>query len=296
MNKILVTGGTGQIGSAICTAAARHGFAVDAPGRDVLDLERVDEDLARINLRSSAALINCGAYTAVDKAESEPERANTINGKAPGILASAAAAVNIPIIHVSTDYVFDGSKRSAYLAQDPVAPLGAYGASKETGERLVRAGSRRHAIIRTAWVVSAGGANFISTMLRLAAERDEVNVVSDQFGCPSSANDIAEALLVVTKRMILDQALSGTWHFVNDGKASWHDLAEFVFDEARARGLRTPALNAIATAAYPTPAKRPANSCLDTSSFQKEFGLIPRKWTKAVAEIMSEKLDKQEWA
>ena len=290
MKKALLTGGTGQVGAAIAKAAARHGFAVTAPARDTLDLTKVDEIVAAVDADDWSIIINCAAYTAVDKAQSEPARANAINRVAPGIFASEAARRAIPIIHLSTDYVFDGSKATAYVEDDPVYPLGVYGASKESGEAAVRAYNPAHAIIRTAWVVSAGGGNFIDTMLRLARERDEIGVVSDQVGCPTSATDIAEAVLTIATQMTKDGGISsGTWHFVNSGSATWHDFAAFIFEKAHAKGLKTPHLNAITTADYPTPARRPANSQLDTSRITKDFGIKPRDWQTAIGDILNER-------
>jgi dTDP-4-dehydrorhamnose reductase len=291
MKKALLTGGTGQVGAAITKAAAQHGFAVTAPARDILDLTKVDEIVEAVGADDWSVIINCAAYTAVDKAQSEPALANAINRVAPGIFASEAARRAIPIIHLSTDYVFDGSKATPYLEDDPVYPLGVYGASKESGEAAVRAYNPVHAIIRTAWVVSAGGGNFIDTMLRLASEREEVGVVNDQVGCPTSATDIAEACLLLAKQMIKGSAaVSGTWHFVNSGSATWYDLAAFVFEKAKAKGYKVPKLKAITTSEYPTPARRPANSQLDTSRITHDFGIKPRHWHSAIGDILDERL------
>jgi dTDP-4-dehydrorhamnose reductase len=291
MKKVLLTGGTGQVGTAIVKAAAHYGFAVTAPTRDTLDLTKVDEIVAAVDAGDWSIIINCAAYTAVDKAQSEPALANAINRVAPGIFASEAARRGIPIIQLSTDYVFDGTKETPYLEDDPVYPLGVYGASKESGEAAVRAYNQAHVIIRTAWVVSAGSGNFIDTMLRLAGERDEIGVVNDQIGCPTSASDIAEATLTIAKQMTRGSASpSGTWHFVNSGSASWHDLASFVFNRARSRGVKVPRLKPISTSEYPTPARRPPNSQLDTSRITKDFGIVPRHWHDAIGDILDERL------
>lgn len=288
--KILVTGGSGQVGSAIISIAAARGFDVSAPGRDTLDLGRVDDIVTAIAADDWEAIVNCAAYTAVDKAQSEPERANAVNRVAPGIFASEAARRGIPLIHLSTDYVFDGTKATPYVEDDPVYPLGVYGASKEAGEAAVRAYSPLHAIIRTAWVVSADGANFINTMLRLANERDEIGVVDDQTGCPTSADDIAQAVLTVTDRLISGAVTRGTWHFVNSGSATWHDLATQIFAAAAVQGLKVPKVRPISTAEYPTPARRPVNSRLDTSRFADDFGFVPRPWQEAIGDIMAKRL------
>ena len=291
LKKALVTGGSGQVGIAICRAAERHGFAVTAPTRDTLDLTKVDEIVTAVDGDDWAIIINCAAYTAVDKAQSEPALANAINRVAPGIFASEAARRSIPILHLSTDYVFDGSKATPYAEDDLVYPLGVYGASKEAGEAAVRAYNPAHAIIRTAWVMSAGGGNFIDTMLRLGRERDEIGVVNDQIGCPTSATDVAEAVLTVATRMVQDGPCpTGTWHFVNGGRATWHDLATFIFGEVAKTGLKIPKLNPITTAQYPTPARRPANSQLDTGRITGDFGIVPRDWQDAISDIMAERL------
>jgi dTDP-4-dehydrorhamnose reductase len=291
MKKALLTGGTGQVGAAICRAAMRHGFAVMAPDRATLDLTKVDEIVSVVDSGDWAIIINCAAYTAVDKAQSEPALANAINRVAPGIFASEAARRSIPIIHLSTDYVFDGSKTTPYLEDDMVYPLGVYGASKESGEAAVRAYNPAHAILRTAWVVSAGGSNFINTMLRLAEERDEIGVVNDQIGCPTSAADIAEAVLTIATHMTRGSTSpTGTWHFVNSGSATWHDLAAYIFAAVKASGAKVPKLKAITTADYPTPARRPANSQLDTSRITRDFGITPRHWHDAIGDILAERL------
>jgi dTDP-4-dehydrorhamnose reductase len=293
MKKALLTGGTGQVGAAIAKVAARYGFAITAPTRDTLDLTKVDEIVTAVDAADWSVIINCAAYTAVDKAQSEPALANAINRVAPGIFASEAARRAIPIIHLSTDYVFDGSKATPYVEDDPVYPLGVYGASKESGEAAVRAYNPSHAILRTAWVVSVGGGNFIDTMLRLANERTEIGVVNDQVGCPTSATDIGEVVLTIAKQMTKNGGISsGTWHFVNSGSATWHDLAAFIFEKANAHGLKVPHLNAITTAEYPTPARRPANSQLDTSRITKDFGIKPRHWHEAIGDILDERLGK----
>jgi dTDP-4-dehydrorhamnose reductase len=291
MNRapLLVTGGSGQVGGAVMRAAAKRGIAAYAPTRMQLDLGDADALRKAVAMRPWQAIINCAAFTAVDRAESEPVLAHQINAGAPATLAIAAAAADIPIIHVSTDYVFDGGKTGPYHEDDPVGPLGVYGQTKRAGEAAVRAHSPRHAIIRTAWVLSADGANFLNTMLRLGAERSEIGVVADQIGNPSSADDIADTLLTIADQF---GERSGTWHFVNAGAASWHDLAAHIFAATSARGLATPDLVAITTADYPTPARRPANSQLSTAKLTRDFGIVPRPWQDAVDEILSTRLDR----
>lgn len=283
---ILVTGGSGQVGTGIAKAS-RGRFEIIAPPRAELDLADPASIEKLLASHDWDAIISSGAYTAVDKAESDRDAAFAINGEAPGILAKAAAKRDIPLLHVSTDYVFDGSKDGFYNEGDPVAPLGAYGASKEAGECSVRDAGGRHLILRTAWVVSPWGNNFIKTMLRLGAEREKLGVVADQIGCPTSAADIAETLLTLTERLLSDKnAPTGIYHFVNAGQASWHDLATHVFKRAAKHGRAAPKIDAITTADYPTPAKRPANSRLTTDKISRDFDITPRPWQDAIDDIL----------
>ncbi|QHL89786.1 dTDP-4-dehydrorhamnose reductase [Sphingomonas changnyeongensis] len=278
MRPILVTGGTGQVGTALAARAAERGIEVVLPGRAALDLTDPDALARAVAGRDWGLVINCAAYTAVDKAESDADTARAVNAAAPAALARATAAAGIRLIHVSTDYVFDGSKPGWYDEDDPVAPLGVYGATKEAGEAAVRAANPDHVILRTAWVVSPFGHNFVKTMLRLGAERDTLRVVADQIGCPTSAIDIADALLSIAA----GGGPAGTYHFVNAGEASWHALAAFVIARA---GLAA-RVDPITTADYPTPARRPANSRLATARIARDHGLSPRPWQDAVGEIV----------
>jgi dTDP-4-dehydrorhamnose reductase len=287
MVDILVTGGTGQIGSSIVRMAAGFGFSVYAPDRSSLDLGQPSSIERTLKDADYSSVINCAAYTAVDRAESDVETAFRINAEGPAILARETNRLGIPLIHVSTDYVFDGKKKSPYREDDLVNPIGVYGRTKKAGEDAVRHGNPRHAIIRTAWVISAGPANFLDAMFRLAAERDEVGVVNDQHGCPSAADDIASALLYVAANI---GNRAGTWHFVNDGEATWHDLASHIFGRMAQNGRRVPKLNAISTSEYPTIAKRPENSRLDTSAFRRDFGIAPRSWRDATDAIINQRL------
>jgi dTDP-4-dehydrorhamnose reductase len=283
MGPILVTGGSGQVGGALLRLAP-SGIELVAPARSELDLTDPAALAAIVGARSWAAVVNCAAYTAVDKAESDVVAAWQINALAPAALAAATAAAGIPLIHVSTDYVFDGSKAGPYREDDPVAPIGVYGASKLGGEVAVRTANPAHVILRTAWVVSATGHNFVKTMLRLGAERPQLRVVADQRGCPTSADDIARAILTILNRV--GDGTYGTFHFVNGGEATWHGLAEAVFARAAAHGRPAPTVEAIATSDYPTPAARPANSRLATDKITRDFGIVPRDWKDAVDEIV----------
>jgi len=294
VSRILITGGSGQLGTALARLDWPAGVALDLPGRAELDLADPASIQAWLAANPPALILHSGAYTAVDKAESEPDLAMRINGDAPGLLAAHAAAAGIPIVHVSTDYVFDGSKPAPYDEEDPTAPLGVYGATKLAGEQAVLASGARAVVLRTAWVLSPDGNNFVKTMLRLGAERDSLGVVADQIGCPTSAHDIALAMQAIGRRLLSDQAApTGIYHFVNGGAASWHDLAGFVFARAAAAGRKTPQLNAIATADYPTPARRPANSRLDTAKIARDYDIHPPHWHAAIGDILNILLERQ---
>ena len=282
---ILLTGGTGQVGQAVLRQAAERGLEIFAPNRTQMDLTNVQSIADMVASRQWSVVINCAAYTAVDRAETDAELAEQVNAVAPAIFAAETAKRDIPIVHVSTDYVFDGTKDSPYTEEDDVNPLGVYGRTKEMGEAAVRKLNSRHAIIRTAWVVSACGANFLNTMIRLASERPEISVVDDQIGCPSNASDIAQALLNVAHQ----SGRYGTWHLVNGGEASWFDLATRLFAEMARRGLPTPNVHAIPTSQYPTPAKRPGNSRLSTAAIERDFGIHPRHWHDAVDSIFAKR-------
>lgn len=275
------------MGSAVVRLAENCGRTVWAPSRSDLDLSDPTTITSALAGKRLAAVINCAAYTAVDRAESEPDLAMRVNALAPTIIAQETARRQIPMIHVSTDYVFDGLKDGPYVEDDKVNPVSIYGKTKEAGEAGVRAYNPNHAIVRTAWVLSSNGPNFLNTMLRLGQERSEVSVVADQLGCPTGADDIAAALIEIADKL---GNRGGTWHFVNRGAASWHSLAEYIFVETRRRGIRTPSLNAIMTADYPTPALRPSNSRLATGLVERDFGIEPQVWQDAVKQILSERL------
>ncbi len=281
----LLTGGTGQVGLAL-RRNPPPGVEIVAPTRDALDLA----DLSAPDLSGFAAIINCAAYTAVDRAESEPELAHAINAKAPGILAVAAAEAGIPILHVSTDYVFAAEGIGPWREDAAIAPASVYGQTKAAGEQAVRESGARHAIVRTAWVVSADGNNFVKTMLRLGTERDTLRVVADQRGTPTHAGDLAAALAAITARFVADpDQPSGIWHCANAGETTWHGLAEHVFACAERQGLKVPvAIEPITTAEYPTAARRPADSRLDCTKLTNNFGISLRPWQVAVEEIVAQ--------
>lgn len=282
----LLTGGTGQVGLAL-RRNPPPGVEIVAPGRDVLDLSTlIDEGI--LELSEFAAVINCAAYTAVDKAESEPIQAHAVNCDAAGNLALAAAAASIPIIHVSTDYVF-GEGQGPWREDDAIAPFNVYGKTKAAGEMALKASGARHAIVRTAWVISADGNNFIKTMLRLGTERDVLGVVADQHGTPTHAGDLAAALAAIAAQFVADpERPSGIWHCANAGETTWHGLAEYVFDRAAHCGMKVPqVVEPISTADYPTPAQRPADSRLDCTKLGNDFGISLRPWQEAVDEIVA---------
>ncbi|WP_028918269.1 dTDP-4-dehydrorhamnose reductase, partial [Pseudoxanthomonas sp. J35] len=229
-------------------------------------------------------------YTAVDKAETDRDTAFRINADAPGALAKACADLGIPFVHYSTDYVFDGQGTRPYRVDDPTAPLGVYGASKRAGEQAVRAAGGRHLLFRTAWVYAAHGHNFLRTMLRVGAERDELRVVADQVGTPTPAALIADVTANALGKALADPGIAGTWHLVADGQTSWHGFAEAIFAEAVAASLlpRAPKVQAIATADYPTPARRPAYSCLDTATLKRDFGVELPDWRQGLKGVIAE--------
>lgn len=286
---ILVTGGAGQVGLELAAAAWPDNVVLHTPTRTDLDLASIDSVRAAFARTPFAAVINSGAYTAVDKAEADVAAAFAANAMGPAVLAEVTREAGIPLIQVSTDYVFDGSDDGFYAENDPVDPLGVYGASKLAGELAVRSGNPRSVVLRTAWVLSVHRANFLKTMLRLAADRPLLRVVDDQHGCPTSARDIAAALRTITLRMIEDdQAPVGVFHFVNAGETTWAGLAREVFALSAAGGGPSAAVEGITTADYPTPARRPANSRLATSKLTRDYGVAPRAWQDAVAEIVAE--------
>ncbi len=289
MRKVLVAGGAGQLGFELRRLAWPQGFAVEAPDRADLDIQNPKDLKAFILDKKINAVINAAAYTGVDKAETEITAAFAANALAPAALAEAARERAVPLIHVSTDYVFDGSKQGAYEVDDPIAPLGVYGASKAAGELAVLSGAPRAAVVRTAWVVSARRTNFAKTMLRVGQERDALRVVDDQRGAPTLAADLAAALATITVRMIEDEAApTGLFHFSNAGPTTWHGFAAAIFDVAREKGLKTPRLEAITTADYPTPARRPANSLLSTARIERDYGVTPRPWREALPALVDD--------
>ena len=288
--KLLVTGAGSQVGAELRRAVLPAGWNLVALGRDALDITDRDAVLAAVARERPGLVVNTAAYTAVDKAESEPEAAFAANAAAPGHIAVACRAAGIPLIHFSTDYVFDGAKPGPYVEDDPVNPLGVYGKSKEDGERAVRAELGEHVILRTAWVYSAHGYNFVKTMLRLAAERPELRVVADQRGCPTAAAELAAAIIAIARHIAAGNGRWGTFHLTGAGPTSWHGFAEAIVRLAAPYTRKLPAVAAIATADYPTAARRPANSVLDCGRIVAAYGIAPSPWPDTLAEVVFELL------
>jgi len=287
--NILVVGGGGQVGTELRRHDWPFGTAVHAPSREALDMTSETAIETVLAERDWAAAINVAAYTFVDRAETEVAEAWRLNALAPAILASATRRRKVPLVHVSTDYVFDGAASRPYEEHDPVAPLGVLGASKEGGEQAVRTANPRHAIIRTAWVVSAHRTNFVKTMLRLARERDALRVVDDQLGCPTAAKDLAGVLATVALRLAREPAApTGIYHAVNAGETSWCGFAREIMTQAAARGARDVPVEAISTKDFSTPARRPVNSRLSAAKLERDFGIRLRPWQDALSDILDE--------
>ncbi|MAX00333.1 MAG: dTDP-4-dehydrorhamnose reductase [Sphingomonas sp.] len=289
MPAILVTGANGQLGTELQRRQWPDDIEIVAVDLAELDLTDTDAIAAMVASRPFAAVINGAAYTAVDKAESDLVTAWAVNALAPAAFGKACAEAGIPLVQVSTDYVFDGSKTGAWEVNDPVAPLGVYGASKLGGELAVRTSGARHVIVRTAWVVSAHGNNFVKTMLRVGADRDTLNVVADQHGSPTSAADLAETLKTIVLRLVGDDtAPTGTFHFSNAGATSWAEFAAEIFRQSEQRGGPSARVDPIPTSEYPTPAQRPANSLLSHDAIRAAYGIEPRDWREALSDILDE--------
>ncbi|MHC6218185.1 dTDP-4-dehydrorhamnose reductase [Stenotrophomonas acidaminiphila] len=293
---VLVFGGNGQVGRELLRALAplgtvvattRSGTLADGSACEVADFDRPDSLPALLDRLQPAVVVNAAAHTAVDRAEQEPEAAFRANAQAPGVLARWCAAHGVPLVHYSTDYVFDGQGGTPYREDAPTAPLGVYGTSKRDGEDAVRVAGGRHLIFRTAWVYAAHGGNFLRTMLRLGAERDQLRVVADQIGTPTPAGLIAD---VTAQALRHPGGLSGTWHLTASGQTSWHGFAEAIFAEAQAAGVlaKTPVVDAIASSDYPTPARRPAWSVLDNRRLQQDFGIVLPAWQDGLKRVMAE--------
>ncbi len=288
--KILLAGGSGQLAQELQPILLSVGevISVDRTRLDLSQPESIRQAMADIQ---PDLVVNAGAYTAVDKAESEPELARAVNGIAPGILAEECEKLGASLIHFSTDYVFDGSKSSAYLETDSTNPLGIYGESKLAGEEAIRKAGNRHIIIRTAWVYgNCGKGNFVKTMLRLGKEREEIRVVADQIGSPSWTADLAAATAHIMPAIGLEDF--GTYHYTNSGVCSWYDFAIAIFEEAEKLGfpLKVQRIIPITTAEYPTPAKRPAFSVLSTVKISALLGTYPPHWRQGLRQMLAREM------
>ena len=287
--RLAVTGREGQVaGSLLELGRNRRGVEVVAVGRPALDLTRPETVFAALEAANPDIVVSAAAYTAVDQAEDQKELAFAVNGTGAGKVAEAAARLGVPVIHLSTDYVFNGAKDSAYVESDPTAPLGVYGASKLAGEATVAAANPRHLILRTAWVYSPFGKNFVKTMLRLAADRDELSVVADQWGNPTSALDIADAILHAAVVLVERKGTAfGVHHLAGTGEINWSGFARHILDTSRALGGPHASVRDIATADYPTKARRPANSRLSSAKFAAAFDWTAPDWRAATKLVVA---------
>ena len=287
MFKVLVTGAKGQVGSELVKAAPA-GFTVIGLGSNELDITNQQQVTAVMAQYKPDLIINAAAYTAVDKAESDIETAFAVNEKAVALLAQAAYDADIPLFHISTDYVFDGQASTPYKETDTVNPQSVYGASKLAGEQALERTHAKHIILRTSWVFGATGNNFVKTMLRLGKEREELSVVADQYGCPTSARSIAEVLWQLAEKYVSDGALPwGVYHFSNSPACTWHEFACEIFEQAVKAGVleRKPVVHPITTAEYPTPAKRPAWSVMDCGKIERAQGIALVQWSEEIINI-----------
>jgi dTDP-4-dehydrorhamnose reductase len=297
--KILLLGKNGQVGWELQRSLAPLGelIALDADSKercgDFTDLEGLARTIRSI---TPDVIVNAAAHTAVDKAESEPELVRTINALAPGVLAQEARRANAWLIHYSTDYVFDGSGDKPWLETDATAPLSVYGTTKLEGEQLIQQSGCRHLIFRTCWVYGARGGNFAKTMLRLARERDSLSVINDQIGAPTGADLLADITAHAIRTVQQRPEVSGLYHLVAGGETSWYGYANFVIDFARRAGVELKvapeAIKSVPTSAFPTPAKRPHNSRMDTTKLQRTFDLYLPAWQSGVTRMLSEMLEK----
>ncbi len=287
MTRILILGARGQVGSELTALPWPDAVSVTGLARDQVDLTDRAALRAQVMAMRPDVVINAAAYTAVDKAESEADLTFAVNRDAPETLADACAALGARLLHISTDYVFDGSKFGAYVETDPVAPLGVYGRSKEAGESAIRAHLADHVILRTAWVFGATGGNFVKTMLRFGHERRHLRVVGDQVGCPTPARAIAEALARIA--LTNDTAFQrGTYHFAGNHAVSWFQFAEAIFAAAARYGVARPRLDCITTAEYPTPARRPANSVLSCDLLAARYDIAPANWQAGLEAVLAD--------
>ena len=286
--NILIAGAGGQLGTELVRQGPDRGFSVFPVDLPDVDITHPDPVRAAIRDAGASLVINCAAYTQVDLAESQDMPAYQVNCLGPAILAHVCSEAHIPLIHISTDFVFDGGKRAPYLETDPISPMSVYGKSKAMGEAVVERLLNRHIIIRTAWLYALQGQNFVRTILRLGSERESLRVVSDQFGCPTCAADLAEAILTLSEAIRTKGEVAwGTYHYCGKGVISWHEFAQAILDIAKAgMPLKTTRVEPITTEAYPTPAKRPAYSALNCEKIQNAFGIYPKPWRESLEKTL----------
>ena len=297
--KILLLGKNGQVGWELQRALAPLGEVValdfDSPGPLTADFSRPESLAATVQAVRPQIIVNAAAHTAVDKCESEPDVARALNAASPAVLAREAKALGALLVHYSTDYVFDGSGNTPWLEDSPTGPLNVYGATKLEGEQAIRASDCQHLILRTSWVYAARGGNFAKIMLKLAKERDRLTVIDDQFGSPTGADLLADITAHALRTLQQRPELAGTYHAVASGETSWHGYARHVIEFARAQGqpikVAADAIEAVPTRAFPTPAKRPGNSRMNTARLRDTFGLVLPQWQIGVDRMLAEVLN-----
>ncbi len=290
--RILITGADGQLGRELINQGQLKGFSVQAPSEDdmdITDLEKIDRCMA---FHQPEVVINAAAYTQVDKAESEAALAFAVNTTGSANLARMCAKNKTPLVHISTDYVFDGQKGTSYLETDTISPVGVYGRSKAEGEIEIRSHLKEHIILRTSWLYGIHGHNFAKTILKLATTKPKIRVVADQYGSPTNAADLAQTILIISDRMQFNNDVDwGTYHYCGQGVISWYNFAEKIVGLARLYAdVKTTRIEPIATADYPTRALRPIYSALDCSRIQKHFGINPKPWQKSLEITIKELL------
>lgn len=292
--KLLIFGRSGQLAKGLVTALqGEHAFQVTNLGRPDLDLGDFAALKASISEARPEMIINVAAYTAVDEAEANPLEAYRINAEALGIIGDAAAAVDCPVVHISTDYVFDGRKRHPYQPGDPPNPQTVYGASKLAGERALTVTQPRHVIIRTSWLYGAEGGNFVDTILRLGAKCDRLSVIDDQRGCPTTVDDLADTIIAITRRIKIGRSSDwGTFHYCGSGEATWFSFAKAIFEEAAPYGWSIPIVQPTTTAAFNAKAPRPLYSVLDCSDLCEAYGVRQRDWRQGLSSVIARKLSK----
>ena len=286
--KILIIGASGQLGCELVQQAFSCNATVETPTRHQMDITKISQIENTIAKTQPSLVINAAAYTNVDRAETEPELAFAVNKTGTANLAQSCRERQIPLIHISTDYVFNGKKGKPYWEKDPTTPLGVYGQSKAEGEEKLRSILKAHIILRTSWLYSIFGHNFVKTILKLGQENEEISAVADHYGSPTSAADLAEALLKIAFHIVKKpKILWGTYHYCGNGIITWHEFAETILAMARFFGsIRTRRVKPITTDEYPTPARRPAFTALDCSRIKKNFGIIPKPWQASLQQTI----------